>query len=91
MVDGAIAQQARAALGVLADDARVLAGGSGSGVVRRAEHRRYGNAQRAGDVHRAGIVGEEQATCRGQIDELAQGGFAGEITRARNRVRNLLA
>ena len=42
-------------------------------------------------MHRAGIVGEEQAASCGQIDELAQGGFAGEVTRdRRNRFRNLL-
>jgi hypothetical protein len=77
VVDWAIAQETRTALGVLADDARVTAGGSGSRVVRRAEHRRYGNAQRAGDVHRAGIIGEEQAACGGKIDELAYGSFTG--------------
>ena len=58
-------KKARAALGVLADDARAAAGGSGSRVVGRAEYRRYGDAQRAGDVHRAGIVGKEEAACRG--------------------------
>ena len=38
-----------------------------------------GTPERRGDVHCAGIVGQEEAAGGGQVDEFAQGGFAGEI------------
>ena len=64
---------------MLADHARERAGGAGGGVVGRAEDRHGGDAERRGDVHGAGIVGQKQAAGGGQIDEFAQRGLAGKV------------
>src|ERR1035441_10177383 len=85
VIDGALAQQARAALGVLADHTRQFTGGAGGGVVGGAEYRHGGNAERGGNVHGAGIVGQKEAAGRGQIDELRQAGLAGKIPRLGSR------
>ena len=79
VVDGAFAQQAGAAIGGFAHHAGQRAGGAGGGIVGRAENRDGGHAQRGGDVHRAGIVGQEQAAGGGQVDEFAERGFAGQV------------
>src|ERR1039458_10532175 len=78
VVDGTLAEQAGTAFGMRADYARQRAGGAGGGVIGCAEDGNGGNAQRASDVHGAGIVGQEEAAGRGEIDEFAERGLAGE-------------
>ena len=79
MVDGALALEARAALDWLAHHAGEWAGGPGSCIVGGAEDGDGGDAQRRGNMHAAGIVGEIHAAGGGQIDVFAERGLAGEI------------
>src|SRR4051794_13161473 len=82
MVDGAFAEEARAAFGMVPDDAREWAGGAGGDVVRGAEDGDGGDAEGGGDVHGPRVIGEEEAAGGGEVDELAEGSGAGEIARA---------
>lgn len=61
MVNGALAQQARAAFNGLADDVREGAGRAGSCVIGRSENRNGRYAQGGGDVHGARVVRQEHA------------------------------
>lgn len=79
MVDGAFAEKARAAFDRFAYDAGEGPGGTGGDVVGGAEDGDGGDAECAGDVHGAGIVGEEGAAGGGDGDELVEFGFAGKV------------
>ena len=80
MIDGTFALQARAALHRLRGP-RCASGPVGPvvGVVGRAEDGDRRDAERGGDVHGSGIVGEVHAAGGGQIDELGERRFAREV------------
>ena len=65
---------------MLADDVRETGYGTRGGVVGRPEHGHSRDASRCGNVHRARVVGEEEAARGGEIDELTQGGLTGKVT-----------
>src|SRR5215470_6770097 len=79
MVDRTFSQKTWTAFHRLADDAGERSGGTGSAVVSSAEDRDCGDAQGGGDVHRSGVVGEEDLATGGQIDELGESGAAGVV------------
>lgn len=79
MVDGAFAELARSAVEGLAEDAREGAGRPGGDMIRRAEDGDAGDAEGAGDVHRAGVVGEKGGAGGGDGDELIELRFARKI------------
>src|SRR5947209_5209741 len=84
VIDGALPEQAGGALGMFADDAGERAGGTGRGVVGGPENGDGGHADGGGDVHRARVVGEEEAADGGEGDEFAKGGLAGEVDGSRD-------
>jgi hypothetical protein len=78
MIDGTLAQQAGRAFDWFANNRGRRAERSRGEFVGGAEDGDGGNARRAGNVHRAGIVGEKDAAGRGHIDELAERGATGK-------------
>ncbi len=79
MVDGTFAKQTWAALHLLPDYSRVLAGGAGCNVVCCTENGHRWNAQGGCDVHCARIVRQKQLALRCEFDKLRQSCFTGMI------------
>lgn len=78
VVGRAIAQQARSAVGRLADYARARASRRRRAEVGRPENGHGGNAESGGYVHRSGVVREKHAARGGEVDETLERGFAGD-------------
>ncbi len=79
VVDGAFAEKAGAAIDLFADDA--VDGADRGGQVRlgRAEDGDDGHTEGGGEVHGAGVVGEEKVAGAQFGDEFGEAGFADEV------------
>ena len=78
-VDGALAEEAGAALDVVADDAVLRAERAGERGLGAAEKGDCGDAEMGSEVHGAGVVGEEEVAGAKFVHELREGGFADEV------------
>src|SRR4051812_3230193 len=82
VIDRTFAEQTGRTFGVLANYPGQRTGGTGGGVVGGSEDGHGGDTQGGGDVHGAGIVGEEHPAGGGELDKLAKAGAAGQTLRA---------
>src|SRR5579859_2822925 len=79
MIGGAAAKEARAAVWLLLDDGEARGDRGGAFRIGGTEDGDDREADGGGDVHRAGIVAEEEVTLGEESGEISDGGFAGEI------------
>ncbi len=78
-VDGAVAAEAGAAFDVAADDGGGWAAWAGGGGFGGAEDGDDWSAEELGEVHGAGVVGEEETALAETGGEFFEGGLSGEV------------
>jgi len=78
-VDGAFPEETGTALDVAADDGVTVPEWTGEGGLGRAEDGDDGHAEMGGEVHGAGVVGQEEMALQELVHEFLQSGFADEI------------
>ena len=78
-VDGAFAEEAGAAFHFLANDLAARASGTGQDGFCGSENGDERCADEVGEVHGAGVVGQEAAELGEQIHQLAECGFSCEV------------
>ncbi len=77
MIGGAAAQETWAAVRLFLDDGAARGDRGGALRIGRAEYRDHRQADGGGNVHRAGIVADEEMALREKCGKIGDGGFSG--------------